>query len=80
MYATEGYQLKIDLTEQHVVTPDSQNFSFDVDAFRKHCLLNGLDDIGLTLQHVDAIKAFEAKHQASQPWLLIKKFKLCVKK
>lgn len=69
VYATEGYQLKIDLTEQHVVTPDSQNFSFDVDAFRKHCLLNGLDDIGLTLQHVDAIKAFEAKHQASQPWL-----------
>jgi len=44
-------------------------FSFDIDPFRKHCLLNGLDDIGLTLQHVDQIKQFEERHRASQPWL-----------
>lgn len=67
--ASPGYQLLIDLEQQVVVSPSGQSFSFDVDAFRKHCLLNGLDDIGLTLQKVDAIKAFEAKHKATQPWL-----------
>lgn len=67
--ANPGYALLVDLEQQVVVTPSGQSFSFEVDAFRKHCLLNGLDDIGLTLQKVDLIKAFEAKHQASQPWL-----------
>ncbi len=67
--ATPGYQLLVDLEQQVVVTPGGQSFPFEVDAFRKHCLLNGLDDIGLTLQKVDLIKAFEAKHKSSQPWL-----------
>ncbi|MCB5187219.1 3-isopropylmalate dehydratase small subunit [Methylobacillus caricis] len=67
--STEGYKLVIDLETQTVVTPDSQSYAFEVDAFRKHCLLNGLDDIGLTLQHVDEIKAFEAKRKQAQPWL-----------
>lgn len=67
--ATEGYQLKIALEGQTITTPSGQVFKFDVDAFRKHCLLNGLDDIGLTMQHQDKIKAFEAKHQKAQPWL-----------
>lgn len=65
----EGYKLKVDLEQQTITAPDGTAYKFDVDAFRKHCLLNGLDDIGLTLQHVDAIKAFEAKHKAAQPWL-----------
>ncbi|MEO7621673.1 MAG: 3-isopropylmalate dehydratase small subunit, partial [Gallionella sp.] len=49
--------------------PDGKIFKFDVEVFRKHCLLNGLDDIGLTLQHVDEIKSYETKHRAMQPWL-----------
>lgn len=69
MYAQEGYRLTIDLPAQQVVTPSGQRFSFAVDAFRKHCLLNGLDDIGLTLQQADAIRAFEEKHRAAAPWL-----------
>jgi 3-isopropylmalate/(R)-2-methylmalate dehydratase small subunit len=64
-----GYKLKVDLERQVIATPDGKEIAFEVDAFRKHCLLNGLDDIGLTLQHVDDIKAFEAKHKAAQPWL-----------
>ena len=67
--ATEGYRLVIDLESQTITTPQGQQYSFDVDAFRKHCLLNGLDDIGLTLQHVDEIKTFEGRHKAAQPWL-----------
>lgn len=67
--ANPGYQLLIDLEQQAVVSPSGRSFSFEIDAFRKHCLLNGLDDIGLTLQKVDLIKNFEAKHEASQPWL-----------
>lgn len=69
MYAQEGYQLTVDLPNQVVVTPSGEKFSFEVDAFRKHCLLNGLDDIGLTLQDADAIRAFEAQHKARSPWL-----------
>ncbi|MFH2133560.1 MAG: 3-isopropylmalate dehydratase small subunit [Pseudomonadota bacterium] len=65
----EGYKLKVDLERQIITTPDGKEIAFEVDAFRKHCLLNGLDDIGLTLQHVDDIKAFEVKHRAAQPWL-----------
>ncbi|OYY50262.1 MAG: 3-isopropylmalate dehydratase small subunit [Methylophilales bacterium 28-44-11] len=67
--ANNGYQLTINLAEQKVTTPDGQAHTFEVDAVRKHNLLNGLDDIGLTLQHVDAIKAFEIKHKSAQPWL-----------
>lgn len=67
--ANVGYRLKIDLEQQTISAPDGTVYNFEVEAFRKHCLLNGLDDIGLTLQHVGEIKAFEAKHQAAQPWL-----------
>jgi 3-isopropylmalate/(R)-2-methylmalate dehydratase small subunit len=64
-----GYKLKVDLEQQSITAPDGTVYKFEVDAFRKHCLLNGLDDIGLTLQHVADIKTFEAKHRAAQPWL-----------
>lgn len=67
--ANPGYQLTIDLEAQAVTRPDGKVLKFEIDAFRKHCLLNGLDDIGLTLQDSDAIKAFEGKHRAAQPWL-----------
>jgi 3-isopropylmalate/(R)-2-methylmalate dehydratase small subunit len=67
--STPGYKILIDLEKQTVQTPDGQAYSFEVDAFRKHCLLNGLDDIGLTLQQVDKIKAFETNHKQTQPWL-----------
>ncbi len=67
--AHEGYRLAIDLEKQAITTPDGQVYPFAIDAFRKHCLLNGLDDIGLTLQHVDEIAAFEKRHLAAQPWL-----------
>ncbi|MEO8037972.1 MAG: 3-isopropylmalate dehydratase small subunit [Betaproteobacteria bacterium] len=67
--ATPGYRLAIDLARQQVTTPSGQSFGFEVDAFRKHSLLNGLDEIGLTLQQGDSIRAFEAKHRAAQPWL-----------
>lgn len=69
MYAEEGYELTIDLAEQTVTTPKGESFSFEVDEFRKHCLLNGLDDIGLTLQEADAIRAYEEKRRAQTPWL-----------
>lgn len=69
MYATEGYQLTIDLEAQTVITPSGESFAFEVDAFRKHCLLNGLDDIGLTLEHAEAISAYESKRRESAPWL-----------
>ena len=68
--ATPGYRLIVDLEKQVVKTADGrESFAFDVDPFRKHCLLNGLDDIGLTLQHADKIRAFEERHLAAQPWL-----------
>jgi 3-isopropylmalate/(R)-2-methylmalate dehydratase small subunit len=67
--ASEGYKLVVDLEKQVVVTPSGQSFAFDVDAHRKYCLLNGFDDIGLTLRQVDKINAFEAKHRIEQPWL-----------
>ena len=67
--AAEGYALAIDLQAQTVTRPDGTRHHFAVDAFRKHCLLHGLDDIGLTLQHADAIRAFEARHRAAQPWV-----------
>ena len=64
-----GYQLMIDLAAQTVTTPSGKAYSFEVDNVRKHNLLNGLDDIGLTMQQQDKIKVFEAKHKAAQPWL-----------
>jgi 3-isopropylmalate/(R)-2-methylmalate dehydratase small subunit len=67
--ATEGYELTIDLENQNIVKPDGNTIPFEVDAFRKHCLLNGLDDIGLTLQDADDITAYEAKRNESSPWL-----------
>ncbi|WP_158896549.1 MULTISPECIES: 3-isopropylmalate dehydratase small subunit [unclassified Pseudomonas] len=67
--AEPGYQLHIDLEAQTVTRPDGKILNFEIDAFRKHCLLQGLDDIGLTLLEGDAIKAFEVKHRARQPWL-----------
>lgn len=67
--AEQGYQLTVDLERQVVVTPSGTEFSFDVDAFRKHCLLNGLDDIGLTLQQADDIKAYETRRRQEAPWL-----------
>ncbi|AZS50278.1 3-isopropylmalate dehydratase small subunit [Entomomonas moraniae] len=67
--AKEGYQLTVDLASQTVTTPEGKQYHFEIDSFRKHCLLNGLDDIGLTLQDADAIRAFEIKHKESQPWL-----------
>lgn len=67
--AQEGYQLTVDLQQQTVTRPDGVQYSFEIDEFRKHCLLNGLDDIGLTLQDADAIRAFEERHRQAQPWL-----------
>jgi 3-isopropylmalate/(R)-2-methylmalate dehydratase small subunit len=67
--ATEGYKLNVDLETQTVTTPSGFSFGFDITPHRKHCLLNGLHEIGLTLMHADAIKAFETKHKAVQPWL-----------
>ena len=67
--ANEGYQLTVDLENQKVVTPSGEEIAFEVDDFRRHCLLNGLDDIGLTLQDADEIKAYEEKRRASSPWL-----------
>jgi 3-isopropylmalate/(R)-2-methylmalate dehydratase small subunit len=65
----EGYRLTIDLPAQTVTTPGGESFRFEVDAFRKHCLVNGLDDIGLTLQHADTIRAYEARRKQQAPWL-----------
>ena len=64
-----GYALDVDLERQRVTTPDGESLSFEVDAFRKQCLLEGLDDIGITLQNEDAIRDFEAEHRAKRPWL-----------
>jgi 3-isopropylmalate/(R)-2-methylmalate dehydratase small subunit len=68
--AFPGFRLVVDLAEQTVSTEDrSSVFRFDVDPFRKYCLLNGLDEIGLTLRHADKIRAYEARRQAELPWL-----------
>ncbi len=68
--AFPGFRLKVDLEQQTVSYLDGSHvFRFDIDPFRKHCLLNGLDEIGLTLRHADAIRAYEEKHKTEQPWL-----------
>jgi 3-isopropylmalate/(R)-2-methylmalate dehydratase small subunit len=68
--AFPGFRVTVDLAQQVVAYPDgSRTFRFDIDPFRKHSLLNGLDDIGLTLRHADKIRAFEERRRADQPWL-----------
>lgn len=69
VFAFPGYKLTVDLERQVIVKPDGAEIAFDVQPFRKYCLLNGLDDIGLTLRHKDKIAAFEAERLASKPWL-----------
>jgi 3-isopropylmalate/(R)-2-methylmalate dehydratase small subunit len=69
VHAFPGYQLTVDLKRQVVVRPQGEEIAFEVQAFRKYCLLNGLDDIGLTLKHADKIRAFEAARLAAKPWL-----------
>jgi 3-isopropylmalate/(R)-2-methylmalate dehydratase small subunit len=64
-----GYALTIDLARQVIVKPDGSELPFEVEAFRKFCLLNGFDDIGLTLRHADKIRAFEAERLTKMPWL-----------
>ena len=64
-----GYELTVDLERQVIVKPQGEEIPFEVQAFRKYCLLNGFDDIGLTLRHADKIKAFEAERLAAKPWL-----------
>ncbi|RTE67589.1 3-isopropylmalate dehydratase small subunit [Amphritea opalescens] len=66
---TEGYQLSIDLERQLVITPSGEEMTFSIDGFRKHCLLNGLDDIGITLQSAADIRAYEEKRRQQAPWL-----------
>lgn len=67
--ATEGYQLTVDLEAQTVTTPSGESFSFEVDNFRRHCLLNGLDDIGVTLEDAEQIRAYEDARRKTAPWL-----------
>lgn len=69
--AAVGYSLTVDLEAQTITTPSDQRFYFETDSFRKHCVINGLDEIGLTLQHALKIKQFEQKRHAEQPWLFI---------
>ena len=67
--AFPGFELTIDLEQQRIVKPQGETIAFDVNAFRKYCLLNGFDDIGLTLRHADKIRTFEAERLATKPWL-----------
>ena len=69
LYANEGFELLVDLPNQQVKTLDGEVFDFSIDKFRKHCLLNGLDDIGITLDDADQIRAYEAKRRKTAPWL-----------
>jgi 3-isopropylmalate/(R)-2-methylmalate dehydratase small subunit len=67
--SSENYQLEIDLEQQTITTPSGEQIPFDIDAFRKYCLLNGLDDIGLTLQHSYSIRDYEQSRRQQAPWL-----------
>jgi 3-isopropylmalate/(R)-2-methylmalate dehydratase small subunit len=67
--AFPGYELTVDLERQVIVKPQGEELPFDVQPFRKYCLMNGFDDIGLTLRQSDKIKAFEAQRLATKPWL-----------
>lgn len=64
-----GYALKVDLANQVVTTPGGESMKFEIDPFRKHCLLNGLDEIGLTLTHADKIREYETKRKHTEPWI-----------
>ncbi len=64
-----GYELSVDLSAQIIIQPDGEQVSFEIDPFKKHCLLNGLDDIGLTLQHTDEIESYEQSRKQQAPWL-----------
>jgi 3-isopropylmalate/(R)-2-methylmalate dehydratase small subunit len=68
-FAFNGYQLTIDLEKQQVIAPDGRGYDFEIAPFRKYCMINGLDDIGLTLRHADKIKAYEAERILRMPWL-----------
>ena len=70
--ASPGYRLDVDLAAQTVTTPGGEVYTFNIDAFRKHCLLNGLDEIDLTLQHVDEIRSYEERRREEAPWLFVK--------
>ena len=69
MDTSEGYQLTIDLVAQQVIRPNGESFDFDIDEFRKDCLVKGLDEIGLTLQSADAIKEYEKARAVNHPWV-----------
>lgn len=69
VHSTEGYRVTVDLGAQTVTTPDGRCYRFEIDPFRKDCLLKGLDSIGLTLQHEAAVTAYEQRHRAEAPWL-----------
>ncbi len=69
--SNERYRLTVDLQAQTITKPSGETINFDVDEFRKYCLVNGLDDIGLTLQHVDDIKAYEQRRAQEVPWLFV---------
>jgi 3-isopropylmalate/(R)-2-methylmalate dehydratase small subunit len=70
--AFNGYQLTIDLEKQQVIAPDGRTYDFDIAAFRKYCMVNGLDDIGLTLRYADKIKTYESERVLRMPWLATK--------
>jgi 3-isopropylmalate/(R)-2-methylmalate dehydratase small subunit len=70
--AFNGYQLTIDLEKQQVIAPDGKSYDFEIASFRKYCMINGLDDIGLTLRHADKIKAYESERILKMPWLSTK--------
>jgi len=65
----ENARISIDLENQKIMRPDGEEIAFEVDAFRKHCLLEGLDDIGITLQSSEKISDFEAKQKQAMPWM-----------
>ena len=67
--AKVGYSLEVNLAEQLIITPEGESISFDIDDFRKHCLLEGLDDIGITLQDADVIRSYEVQRKNQKPWL-----------
>ena len=69
VHGTAGYRLAVDLEAQTVTTPGGESIRFDIEPFAKHAILNGLDEIGLTLKHADKIRAFEARHREREPWL-----------
>lgn len=69
VFAQPGFSLRVDLPAQNIVLPDGQTLEFEVEPFRKHCLVNGLDDIGLTLEKADAIRQYEQRRRDEAPWL-----------